>query len=147
MRSLATSSQQQLVVDQFSLAGGAFHVSVSPVVTSGSGGVHRLFEISGGKALLVDTQNQKGGVNVPSARPDATIPTVPPPGGEASSGFAPPPCAPAPFRLAGDDVPRPFWTRIRSPREHPQRPQATPRHCPTRLKTPPTGRTHNYFPL
>ena len=36
--------------------------------------------------------------------------------------------------MAGDDVPRPLWTRIRSPREHPQRPQATPRHCPTRLK-------------
>ena len=41
-----------------SLAGGAFHISVSPVVTSGNGGVHHLFEISGGKAVLVDSRTK-----------------------------------------------------------------------------------------
>jgi hypothetical protein len=84
------AAQQQLVVDQFNLAGGAFHVSVSPVVSSGNGGTHRLFETSGNKDVLVDTQNQKGGVNVPSGSPDTGLVTAPPPppsgGGGGSNG-------------------------------------------------------------
>ena len=74
---------------------GELHVSMSPFVSSGNGGTHRLFEISaepGGKAVLVDTQNQKGGLTVdpPPDRPDTGLITAPPPptasGGGGSTG-------------------------------------------------------------
>jgi hypothetical protein len=55
------AAQQQLVVDQFSLVGGAFHVSLSPVVSSGNGGVHRLFEISGNKPILSTVRTKMAG--------------------------------------------------------------------------------------
>ncbi|MGA7904948.1 MAG: hypothetical protein WCA06_20145 [Terrimicrobiaceae bacterium] len=62
-------------------------------MSSGNGGVHRLFEISNAnKAVLVDTQNQKGGVspNPPPDRPDTGLITAPPPptsgGGGGSTG-------------------------------------------------------------
>ena len=76
---LEAAQQQVLVADLPGMLGGTFVISDSPFVSSGNGGVHRLFVLSGGKFILVDTQNQKGGVNVPSGRPDTGLVTAPRP--------------------------------------------------------------------
>ena len=49
----------------------AFTCSVSPVVSAGNGGTHKLYELGDGKPCLIDTQNQKGGFNFP---PDIGFP-------------------------------------------------------------------------
>jgi hypothetical protein len=61
------------------------HISTSPFVSSGNGGVHRLFDVGGNKDCLVDTQNQKGGFTIPPnilLPPAVTLPghVLPPPG-------------------------------------------------------------------
>ena len=56
------------------------HLSISPFVSSGNGGTHRLFETSDNKPCLIDTQNQKRDWNIPPniLSPEGLMPTRPP---------------------------------------------------------------------
>ncbi|OAZ14163.1 autotransporter outer membrane beta-barrel domain-containing protein [Thalassospira indica] len=55
------------------------HLTLSDVVSTGNGGTHHLYDNSGGGCLL-DSQNQKGGVNLPPIGdlfPDFVMPELP----------------------------------------------------------------------
>src|SRR5262249_19663435 len=41
------------------------NITASPFVSQGSGGVHKLFDTGGNKDCLIDSQNQKGGIQLP----------------------------------------------------------------------------------
>jgi hypothetical protein len=90
------------------------HVSVSPVVSNGNGGTHRLFDLSGGNPCLIDTQNQKRDWHFPplpprpSYRPDPGPALVRPglgPGPDAGPALVRPGLGPGPD--AGPTLVRP----------------------------------------
>ena len=59
------------------------HISVSPVVSNGNGGTHKLYDTSDGKPCLMDTHNQKRDWTIPPnlLSPEGLMPTRPPIGG------------------------------------------------------------------
>lgn len=65
--------------DTWNQARRGLHLTLSDVVSTGNGGTHHLYDNSGGGCLL-DSQNQKGGVNLPPIGrlfPDFLTPEVP----------------------------------------------------------------------
>lgn len=65
--------------DTWSLARRGLHLTLSDVVSTGNGGTHHLYDNSGGGCLL-DSQNQKGGFNLPPIGrlfPDFLTPELP----------------------------------------------------------------------
>jgi hypothetical protein len=89
------AAQGNTTVDNWNIARPrGLHVSVSPFVSQGSGGTHRLFDTGGGKDCLVDTQNQKGGI-FPILPPNFTLPTTLP-ARILPSPFGPTPPDPSP---------------------------------------------------
>ena len=66
------AAQGNTTVDTWSQSRSGPHLSFSPFVSNGSGGVHRLFEIGAapnGRDCLVDTQNQKRNWSLPGRPP------------------------------------------------------------------------------
>ncbi|WP_272950647.1 autotransporter outer membrane beta-barrel domain-containing protein [Sinorhizobium meliloti] len=63
------AAQGNQTVDTWNKSKRGLHLSLSPVVSSGNGGTHKLYDTSAGKPCLLDTQNQKRG-----PRPDITWP-------------------------------------------------------------------------
>ncbi|RVM46301.1 autotransporter domain-containing protein [Sinorhizobium meliloti] len=63
------AAQGNQTVDTWNKSRRGLHLSLSPVVSSGNGGTHKLYDTSTGKPCLLDTQNQKRG-----PRPDITWP-------------------------------------------------------------------------
>ncbi|MCK3779807.1 autotransporter domain-containing protein [Ensifer sesbaniae] len=69
------AAQGNQTVDTWSKSRRGLHLSLSPVVSSGNGGTHKLYDLSSGKPCLLDTQNQvRSGIlpNIdwPDGRPD-----------------------------------------------------------------------------
>jgi hypothetical protein len=69
------AAQGNQTVDTWSKSKRGLHLSLSPVVSNGKGGTHKLYDLSSGKPCLLDTQNQvRGGIfpsiDWPDARPD-----------------------------------------------------------------------------
>ncbi|WP_146164646.1 autotransporter outer membrane beta-barrel domain-containing protein [Halomonas litopenaei] len=103
------AAQGKQSVDEWTRNAGGLHLTLSPVVSNGNGGVHKLLDLGGNKDCLLDTQNQKGGFTLPPAgqipmpeRPGITPPIgkifpdfsrpggVTPPIGTVPPGFRPP---------------------------------------------------------
>ena len=79
------AAQGNQAVDAWSKGRRGLRVSISPVVSNGNGGTHKLYEDTGGNGCLLDSQNQQGGfVFPPIARPPGSvrppIGTLPPSG-------------------------------------------------------------------
>ncbi|OCP01782.1 MULTISPECIES: autotransporter outer membrane beta-barrel domain-containing protein [unclassified Ensifer] len=69
------AAQGNQTVDTWTKSRRGLHLSLSPVVSNGNGGTHKLYDLSGGKPCLLDTQNQvRDGlfpdINWPDGRPD-----------------------------------------------------------------------------
>lgn len=64
--SFELQTQGQQVVDEWVRAGAGRRLTLSPFVSTGSGGTHFLLEVSGDKPVQIDSQNQKGGFVFPS---------------------------------------------------------------------------------
>ncbi|MCV9998827.1 autotransporter domain-containing protein [Pararhizobium sp. YC-54] len=69
------AAQGNQTVDTWNKDNRGLHLSLSPVVSNGNGGTHKLYDISSGKPCLLDTQNQvRSGIlpniNWPDGRPD-----------------------------------------------------------------------------
>lgn len=73
----------QEVVDEWSRSKRGLQLTLSPVVSTGSGLPHTLFELIDGNAVEIDKQNQKGGITFPShlERPPSLPPFLKPPTG------------------------------------------------------------------
>ena len=67
------SAKGGLTVDAWTKQRRGLRVSVSPEVSNGNGGTHKLYVTDGSKPCLLDTQNQKDGFVFPS-----TLPPFPP---------------------------------------------------------------------
>ncbi len=74
------AAQGNQTVDTWSKSKRGLHLSLSPVVSSGNGGTHKLYDLSGGKPCLLDTQNQIRGlipdITWPQGLPDNDLPRV-----------------------------------------------------------------------
>src|SRR5215510_3986282 len=86
------AAQGNTTVDQWSKSQRGLNITASPFVSNGNGGVHKLYDTSGNKDCLLDSQNQKGGLQLP---PHITLPNRPPghavpPIGGLFPGFRPP---------------------------------------------------------
>src|SRR5215510_11584631 len=72
------AAQGNTTVDQWSKTHRGLNITASPFVSQGNGGVHKLYDTSGNKDCLIDTQNQKGGFVPPHIilpiRPNGYIP-------------------------------------------------------------------------
>ncbi len=77
------SAQGNTTVDNWSRARRGLHVSLSPNVSNGNGGTHKLYDSSG---CLLDTQNQKGGITFP---PNINFPPTLPPSWRPPTGITP----------------------------------------------------------
>jgi hypothetical protein len=77
------SAQGNTTVDSWSRARRGLHVSLSPNVSNGNGGTHKLYDSSG---CLLDTQNQKGGITFP---PNINFPPTLPPSWRPPTGITP----------------------------------------------------------
>jgi hypothetical protein len=66
------AAQGNQTVDAWSMTRRGLHVSISPVVSNGNGGTHKLYDTSDSKDCLVATQNQKGGFKFP---PNISLPS------------------------------------------------------------------------
>ncbi|WP_455854618.1 hypothetical protein [Ensifer canadensis] len=69
------AAQGNQTVDTWSKSKRGLHLSLSPVVSNGNGGTHKLYDTSSGKPCLLDTQNQVRNIifpNIdwPDGRPD-----------------------------------------------------------------------------
>ncbi len=87
-----TAAQGNTTVDQWSKDRRGLNVTLSPFVSNGSGGTHKLYDTTGNKDCLLDTQNQKAGLTLP---PHISFPNIRPPGlvvppiGKLFPGFSP----------------------------------------------------------
>ncbi|NRP19316.1 hypothetical protein LPJGGPFB_02571 [Ensifer adhaerens] len=87
------SAQGNQTVDTWSKSRRGLHLSVSPFVSQGNGGTHKLYDVSDGKPCLIDTQNQKRDFTLP---PNINMPSIVMPGrvvppiGNIFPDFAPP---------------------------------------------------------
>jgi hypothetical protein len=76
------AAQANLNVDSWEKIGRGLHLSLSPVVSNGNGGTHKLFG-NGQEPCLLDSRNQKGGIippggfHRPPKPPTGITPTVP----------------------------------------------------------------------
>lgn len=76
------AAQANQNIDSWDKIGRGLHLSLSPVVSNGNGGTHKLLG-NGQKPCLLDSQNQKGGIippggfHRPSKPPTGITPTVP----------------------------------------------------------------------
>lgn len=74
------AAQGNQTVDTWSKSKRGLHLSLSPVVSNGNGGTHKLYDLSGGKPCLLDTQNQVRGlipdITWPQGLPDNHLPRV-----------------------------------------------------------------------
>ncbi len=133
-------------VDTWSRERRGLHVSLSPVVSKGSGGTHKLYETGDGKPCLIDTQNQKNGFNFPdfSRPPQGVVPPIgnlfPDFGSHFPSGVTPPigtlpPSGLMPIRPGGPGSVRPP-IGTRPPSGSPTRPGGV---TPPIATLPPTG--------
>src|SRR5215510_3193073 len=72
------AAQGNTTVDQWTKSSRGLNITASPFVSQGNGGVHKLYDTSGNKDCLLDTQNQKGGGILPHIilpiRPNGYIP-------------------------------------------------------------------------
>ena len=59
------SAQGNQTVDQWSKNKKGLHLSLSPNVSNGNGGTHKLYDVGSSKPCLLDTQNQKAGFVFP----------------------------------------------------------------------------------
>jgi len=72
------AAQGNQTVDSWNRGRRGLRVSISPVVSNGNGGTHKLYEDTGGNGCLLDTQNQQGGFVFPPNRPQRPpIPLTP----------------------------------------------------------------------
>jgi hypothetical protein len=89
------AAQANTQVDSFSRTRPGARLTLSPFVSNGSGGTHRLFELgaaANGGDCLVDTQNQKNGIVLPPRPPGIIRPPMgimPPIAVLPPGGFAP----------------------------------------------------------
>ena len=89
---LEAAQQGQFVDEWVQARARGLHPSVSPFVSNGNGGTHRLLDLSDDKKPCeVDNQNQKGGFSIPPniSRPWLTPPFGRPPLGELLPDFRP----------------------------------------------------------
>ncbi|CAN7169916.1 autotransporter outer membrane beta-barrel domain-containing protein [Rhizobium sp. LjRoot254] len=75
------SAQGGQTVDNWTKDTRGLHLSLSPFVSNGNGGTHKLYDLSGKKPCLLDTQNQKRALippdfTFPEGRPDNHLPRV-----------------------------------------------------------------------
>jgi hypothetical protein len=87
------AAQGNQTVDTWSKTRRGLHLSVSPFVSQGNGGTHKLYDVGDGKPCLIDTQNQKRDFTIPPNinLPSVTLPgRVVPPIGSIFPDFAPP---------------------------------------------------------
>lgn len=82
------AAQGNTTVDTWSLNRSGLHLSISPFVSSGNGGTHRLFSQGGGPDCLIDTQNQKRDFQLPDNIKPPSL--VKPPIGNWFGNFARP---------------------------------------------------------
>jgi hypothetical protein len=75
------AAQGNQTVDQWNRRSPALRLSLSPVVSNGNGGVHRLLDVTGARPCLIDSKNQKPIFTLPPARPKPPIEILPPIGG------------------------------------------------------------------
>ena len=66
---LQSASGNPFFSDNFDIRASGLHMSASTNVSNGNGGTHKLFDASGDDLCLMDTQNQKGGIEIPSFPP------------------------------------------------------------------------------
>src|SRR5262245_51488260 len=59
------AAQGNTTVDQWTKSQRGLNITASPFVSQGNGGVHKLFDTGGNKDCLIDSQNQKGGIQIP----------------------------------------------------------------------------------
>ncbi|MEI6204183.1 MAG: hypothetical protein WCP68_19730, partial [Enhydrobacter sp.] len=71
------AAQGNTTVDTWMKTNPGLNVSISPFVSNGNGGTHKLYDNSGNGKCLLDTQNQKGGITLP---PHLLLPPGKPPG-------------------------------------------------------------------
>jgi hypothetical protein len=76
----------QQIVDTWERTRRSLHITLSPVVSPGSGDPHSLLEVSGGSPCEIDKQNQKGGITFP---PHIQLPPKLPPILRPPSGVMP----------------------------------------------------------
>ena len=86
------AAQGKQSVDEWTRNAGGLHLTLSPVVSNGNGGVHKLLDLGGNKDCLLDTQNQKGGFTLPPAGqiPMPERPGITPPIGKIFPDFSRP---------------------------------------------------------
>jgi|GEM_PF-1911854 len=89
------AAQGNQTVDTWSRSTTGLHLSISPVVSQGNGGTHKLYGVNGGSDCLIDTQNQKRDFQLPdNIKPPGL---VTPPIGNFFPGFAGPGTAAPPI--------------------------------------------------
>ncbi|OCP21264.1 MULTISPECIES: autotransporter domain-containing protein [unclassified Ensifer] len=87
------AAQGSQTVDTWSKTRRGLHLSLSPFVSSGNGGTHKLYSMGDNKPCLLDTQNQKRDFRLPplAGNPAVVLPgRVVPPIGILFPDFAPP---------------------------------------------------------
>ncbi len=85
------AAQGNQTVDSWNRGRRGLRVSISPVVSNGNGGTHKLYEDGGNKDCLLDTQNQQGGIIFPPTRPQRPpIPLTPQVPSKPPEGVTPP---------------------------------------------------------
>ena len=68
------AAQGSQIVDEWDRSKRGLRFSLSPVVSNGNGGTHKLYELGGKNPCLIDTQNQKRSFVFP---PNVTLPSRP----------------------------------------------------------------------
>ena len=71
------AAEKSTTVDQWTKSRRGLNITGSPFVSNGNGGTHKLYDTSDNKDCLLDTQNQKGGINLPQLN----FPNLKPPSG------------------------------------------------------------------
>ncbi|MBH2036821.1 MAG: hypothetical protein I8H73_28470, partial [Pseudomonadales bacterium] len=82
------SAQGNQTIDSWTKSRRGLHLSLSPNVSNGNGGTHKLYDNSSSGGCLLDTQNQVGGFLLPSTFIPPTI-ARPPIGTLPPSGLTP----------------------------------------------------------
>lgn len=74
------AAQGNQTVDAWLMGSRGLHLSLSPVVSKGNGGTHKLYNTGGSHDCLIATQNQKGGLpdDFPDIDPRPPTPPTPP---------------------------------------------------------------------
>ena len=71
------AAEKSTTVDQWTKTRRGLNITGSPFISNGNGGTHKLYDTSDNKDCLLDTQNQKGGINLPQLN----FPNLKPPNG------------------------------------------------------------------